>query len=734
MKKFLFPLISVCVSGWNTSEDGRDLAWVPHKPSDSDPVSPSPDTPNEATRPADILGYDSAASPSVHTLWDLRAQQGGGVSASADKNGLLVPQEGTHNGQEVAGAAISDLAHSVTHSWAERNTQSTLSYTHEKRHMVTPTLPFSKSPPRTMAGRYEVAMATRKYLNRETDSVYTDMQAIDPNKKTVTKMYPDGQNGTLLNTASVATSQTISLAESITEALALKNVPKEQASYSATERDITMTTSTDESVSLVTSNQPHATTLADALEMEMDQTSGSLRLTQPNQDLFVQTHTSIFDDSYTIPDVTHDLNNVSTFSPQNASESPLLRTREEYTHTPNTQPTLTVHSLGPTSKDILHTIQSDAQQTTLTFMPSITNQAGSTDTLDHDTHHTADPSSAVSPSVSTTPSELPLTSLTLASPSPNTVRQGREREMSSASSTLSFDVTTPWVRLTPTPDLIVQDRVTTEEPLYNTSEQESDGATFTRNTETSISETQSYIHKQQKTQTNTLGPHVFHKYATEPDTVFPQYTNIPRTESSGNDISVSLGPMIPVSISPSASGQTGSMKVAHGDTDGVIWTERNGPVTPTTPSPVISLNPVNSTGEDVSTSTPSQWGASQTPAASTPLMTTPRAKITPTASSHHLTSSQNGAVLNTHVPTEHPRTSTLASLMSTNSFQGQTGTQAPSAWTQTSSVHSVTLRTDNGWLHKGRVFIVEDQPAVIKGNTVLSQLRLHCVQFISMVK
>ncbi|XP_036418528.1 mucin-2 [Colossoma macropomum] len=763
---------------WNTSEDGRDIAQVPYTHSDNDPVSPSPDAPNRVTRAPDILGFGSASS-SVHTLRGMSVQLGGGVSGSDDKSGPPIPQEGTHNGQEKAGAAISDLAHTVTNSRTDTHTQSTLSYTHVVTRTA-PTLALSSARTKltqlsahTSTGHYDIAMATRAYLNRESDNAYTvtvtqtqsltkKSPAVDPDEQTATKIYPDLHNGTegaLLNsTVLMASSHTVRPAESVTDNEASVTVPEVEGLSSVTKSDVSMTTSIDEGISMVTPNRPYATTLANtpnnrALGTEIDQSSRSSRSTRPNQDISNQTPTSGFDDSNTASGtpavVAH---NQTTFSHQEstshseASESPLLRTfttsredgeetpvAEHHPHTPfetntsvgpTTRPTPTVHTLDSDSPHISHTT-TFTQLTSLTSLPSSTDQPGSTNARNHDTNV----SSTFAPFMPTTPSDLPQSSATsvegltdkgrnstttLASRSPNTVRQDTTF---ASSSILPLIMTTAQVEPTVTPDLTVQGAATTEEALRNTSEEDSD--TATSYTESPLG-TQSFT---EKTLPHTLSPHISPTHITDINTAIPQSTDFPQTEHSGNEIShpnssqsgISSGPMIPVSISPSISSETGSMEATHSVTDRPAWTDRNDPVTPTTSSPVISLSSAISTaGNAVSSSTPSQWTKSKTPAVNSPLMTTQGAKITPTPNSNRLTTSKS--VLQTHVPTE-------------PTYQSQTASQTPStaSFSQTSQLHPFTQKTDKDWSHKGRVFVVEDQPATIKVETfqVLLQVILE---------
>ncbi|KAL7852934.1 hypothetical protein SRHO_G00187190 [Serrasalmus rhombeus] len=767
---------------WNTSEDSWDLAQVPYTHSDSDPVSPSPDAPNRVTRAPDILGF-GGVSPSVHTLQGTSVQLGGGVSGSDDKSGTPIPQEGTHNGQEKAGAAISDLAHTVTNTHTDTHTQSTLSYRHVVTHTA-PTLALSSARTKlpqlslhTSAGHYDIAMATRAYLNGESDNAYTVTQtqsltkkspAIDPDEQTAMKIYPylhSGTEGTLPNsTVLKASSHTVRPAESVTDNEASVMVPEVEGLSSVTKSDVSMTTSIDEGVSMVTPNRSYATTLANtpnnrALGTEIDQTSRSSRSTRPNQDISNQRSTSDFNDSVTASGtpavVAH---NQTAFSHQEstshseASESPLLRTlttsredgeetsiAEHHPHTTfetnmsvgqTTRPTPTVDLTSPR---ISHTIQSElntfTQQTSSASLPSSTDQSGSTN---HDTNL----SSTFVPFMPTTPSDLPQSSttsvegpteeggnFTLTSHSPNTARQ--ENTFASSSVPPSI-MTTAQVEPTVTQDFTVQGAITTGEAVRNTSEEESDTAT-------SYTESPLGTHLfTEKTLPHTLSPHISPTHITDVNTATPQSTDFPQTEHSGNEIShpnssqsgISSGPMIPVSISPSIISETGSMEGTHNVTDLPVWTDRNDRVTPTTSSPVISLSSAISTaGNIVSSSTPSQWTTSKTPAVNSPLMTTQGAKMTPTPNTNRLTTSK--PVLQTHVPTE----PTPAAQTSTNSYRSQTASQTPSTalFSQTSQLHPFTQKTDKDWSHKGRIFVVEDQPATIKVETfqVLLQVVLE---------
>ncbi|XP_022530631.2 mucin-2 isoform X1 [Astyanax mexicanus] len=322
MRLLLCHLLFFFTTGWNTSVDGHDPAQVPYTHSDSDPVSPSPDTLNRVTHSPDILGFGSG-SPTVLALGGVSVQQGVGVSASDDKSRPPIPQESAHNGQEKAGAAISDLAHTVTHSPADTlaRTQSTLSYTHAETHTVTQTAPPSlrtsaeaKSRQllaHTLAGHDDddVAMATSAHLNRETDNAHTVAQTqsltkrtppTESNKQTGTEIYSGLHNstrGSLLNsTVSVASSHTVGLtADPLTKtnSTSLREESNVPDSYSVTNSDMSVTSSVDEGLSVVTVNcqnhPPNVTAVASipykrTPATEMDQTSQSLRLAQPNQE------------------------------------------------------------------------------------------------------------------------------------------------------------------------------------------------------------------------------------------------------------------------------------------------------------------------------------------------------------------------------------------------------------------------------------------------------------------
>ncbi|XP_066515990.1 serine-rich adhesin for platelets isoform X2 [Hoplias malabaricus] len=777
---------------WTTSGNGHEPAQVPYTHSDNDPVSPSPDTRSRVTRAPDILG-SSSASPVVYTLWGMSVREGGGVSVSDDKNGPLIPQEGSHNGQEKAGATIFDLADTVTHT--DTHTRTTLSHTHAKTHTVTQTAPTSalsndktKLPQvsaHTLAGHYDVAMATGAYFNREPDNAYTVPQtkaltnrspAIDSHKQTDTKIYSETHNGTkgaLLNSAAtVASSHTLGQFDSVTDNEASNRVSRVDGLFTVTKGDFSMMTSNDEGISMATTSQPYAASLATtprnkAQGSAMDQTSHSSRASLPNHDSSYQTQ-SAFNDSNTVSDspavVTQ---NQTTFSHKDitsqsaASEIPYITpSRQEEplsegptllpfeTHRPNidvtsrTESDSTVLSVDLTTTQPLHNFHTKHAtiftQTSSTSVHSITDQSGSTDAF----------SPNANTIISSNPSDLPLNSATLVaglteearnfsptSHSPNTVSQEMSSAIFPSSFTLPFVTKTPQIKPTGTPDLRVEGLFTTEESLPSKNDQESDTATSYA---TYPLTTESMTYRQHKKTLHTLNtPHI-----TQVNTAIPQSTDFPQADHSRNDIShanssqssVSLGPMIPVSISQSISFETGSMEITHSITSLPKQTESTDPVTSTTVSPVISLSSASSTaGEAVSTSTASQGAKSMTPAANATIMSTQRAKTTTnsnsTLTSTPLSTSGNTPVLQTQFPIAQPGTSTRTLTVSTNSDQSPTGSHKPStpAFSQMTSLHPFTHKSGKDWSHKGRYYVVEDQPAIIKVETfqVLLQVVLE---------
>ncbi|KAF4074873.1 hypothetical protein AMELA_G00228340 [Ameiurus melas] len=121
MRLFLFSLLFTFTTGLNTSEEGPAPSPVQYTGTSVDFASPSRHGASGVTRLPDIRGFRS-----THTLQTASARQGGEYSGSADKTGLgVVPQESTHNGQEKAGAVISDLADTAPPSL----TDSRLSFT-----------------------------------------------------------------------------------------------------------------------------------------------------------------------------------------------------------------------------------------------------------------------------------------------------------------------------------------------------------------------------------------------------------------------------------------------------------------------------------------------------------------------------------------------------------------------------------------------------------------------------
>ncbi|XP_035390936.1 uncharacterized protein si:ch211-14k19.8 [Electrophorus electricus] len=327
-------------------------------------------------------------------------------------------------------------------------------------------------------------------------------------------------------------------------------------------------------------------------------------------------------------------------------------------------------------------------------------------------------------------------------------QDGETEEMNStmfpSTTTMSSVHSSPQINSTTIPDLMMQGTVMAEVPHDSSDEGLSTTTLNVHNSEAhtlSPPATELDTRKRQQDPPHTLSPQLLSTVVrrTEINTTMHQSTHFALTDDSSNgshsnssQSSVSLGPKTPLSFSLSDSTVTGSMEATRSVANSSAWTLSNDPVTPTAASHVIALSSVGSTaGEAVNTRRPLIGDTNQTQLTRTPVTTTPWPKPTPT---HHqdlrsMIPSRDTPAIQTHSPIEKSGTWTLAVQANTNSSHSQTGGHAPSTAvaTQLSRLHPFTVKIDKDWSHKGRVFIVEDQPVIIKVETfqVLLQVTLE---------
>lgn len=722
---------------------------IPYTHFDADPVSPSLSGSNDVTYTADIP-VSSNAAPKTDTLRGENIQQGGGVSDLVDKHRPLFPQEITNNGQETAGAWISDLTLTGTHSYFDTHTTSALDthmntlvgLSHEPS--LAPTkiqspLPSVQTTPRQatdVASKTSALLATTDFLHTKLhrgSSQHTHTHAFTKIQSKTTKR---GRPSSMFLTSSFITvsPQNIQpfdttsklkdfLSDTVNKAKATTVTPPNKGVFTIPENVGTSEfhASFWSSNTITDDNQPIAS--------EMDRTDRSPRSTNQNQTIHDdsvltrstpatvskfpnvnQTNLLAFSDS----DMT-EYSGYST-SPSGISESPITLTTEyepatssEFMHTSrNTLATPTLTSSEASTTRISHTIQS--QHNTSTQETSSASASMSDLTAHNNNEISAFTTFPTTIPPNLTPTESPNSrkedeglspsgtdclGLACTSYLPSTVRGEQESPITSPPSVSLSSSASPQISRNVTSDLMVEDSTTVtfveeleSSPSQNTNTKSSmhtEFPTFTPQHSTPSSEnTQSSVGFSNATDINEMssGQTVGRSHSS------PTLTSVTSLKttlglSSFNDI------------------HTGSTESTNDFTAHTTTTlSTSSDITSPYISQVSTTDRAFRTSTPVSTTTP-HWETSQTSAVHPPSITT--LQMNP-----HATSTETTSAWVRTVP--QPSTVRPPQYMTTSSYLIQTKahTISTQAVTQTSSF-------DRKLSHGRHYFVVEDQPAIIKG-------------------
>ncbi|XP_067298218.1 uncharacterized protein si:ch211-14k19.8 [Pseudorasbora parva] len=746
---------------WNTSEDSPNVALIPHTHFDADPVSPSLSGSNDITYTTDIP-VSSNTAPKTHTLRGEITWQGGGVSDLADKHRPLFPQEITNNGQETAGAWISDLTLTGTNSYFDTHTNSALDThvntligsSHEpslaSTEIQSPLLSVQTTPRQAT----DVATKTSSLL-AITDVSHTKLhRGSSQNTHThafteiQSKMAKRGHQSSMFPTSSfiIASPQNIQPLDTTSKNKDFLHDTVNKA------KDITVTVPNTNAFTIsenVGTSEFHATVTDDdqPIASKMDRTDRSPRSTNQNQTIYddsvltrstpatvskfpnvSQTNSLAFFDSDTT-----EYSGYST-SPSGISEPPINLNTEieptassEFMHTSrNTLATPTLTFSEESTTHISHTIQSQHNKST---QETISTSAAMSD-LTTDNNNKITFPTTIPPNL--TPTENPSTPEEDEGLSPS----GRDCLGLACTSYLTSTVRGE------------QENPITSPPSISLSSSESPpispNVTSTSENRTDVEEPEVSPSQVQNTNTKSSLHTEFPNY-----TVTPQYTN-PSSESTQSNVGFSDA----TDINEMSSGQTvgkshfipthtsatslkttlglSSFNDIHtGSTQNTNGFTAHTTITLSTSSSDITasyISQVSTTDRAFQTSTPvstttTHWETSQTSAVHPPSITT--LQMNPHATSTETTSAR----VHTHISVPQPSTVRPSQHMTTSSYLTQTKARTIStqAITQTSRIHSTASSFDRKWPHGRHYFIVEDQPAIIKEKTfqVLLQIILE---------
>lgn len=729
---------------------------IPYTHFDSDPVSPSPSGSNNVTYTADIP-VSSNAAPKTHAFRDENIRQGGGVSDLADKHRPLFPQEITDNGQETAGAWISNLTLAGTHSYFDTQTNSALDtpmntlvgLSHDpslaSTEIQSPLLSVQTTPRQAtdFAPKTSALLGTTDVAHNELhrgSSQHTHTHAFT---KIQSKMTKRGQPSSMFPTSSFITEspQNIQPFEktSKTKDFLSDTVNKAKAAVTVPNKDV-FTISENVGTRQFNATFWSSNTITDD---NTDRTDPSPRSTNQNQTIYDdsvltrsmpatvskfpvvnQTNPLAFSDG----DMTED-SGYST-SPSGISEPPINLTTEneptmssEFFHTlHNTLATPALTSSEASTTYISHTIQSHLNAST-----KETSSASMSDPTAHNNNEisafTTFPTT-IPPNL--TPTESPNTPEEYEGLSPSvsdclglactsylssTARGEQESRITSPPSISLSSSTSPQISTNVTSDLMVEDstrvkvenRTDVEEPeaspSQNTNTESSmhtELPTFTPQYSTPSSEnTQSNVGFSDATDINEMR---------SGQTVGRSYS-IP-TQTSVTSLKTTLG-LSPFNDIHTRSTENTNASTAHTT---ITLTTSSSDITPPYISQVSTTDRAFPTSTPVSTTTP-HWEASQTSVVHPPSTTT--LQMNPNATSTETTSAR---VL-THIPVPQPSTVRPPQHITTSSYLIQTKAHTISTQvvTQTSQIHSTASRVDRKWPHGRHYFIVGDQPVIIKG-------------------
>ncbi|KAF4119032.1 mucin-2 [Onychostoma macrolepis] len=745
---------------WNTSEDSHTLALIPYTHSDADPVSASPNGSNDVTYTPDIP-VSSDAAHKTHALRGESIQQGGGVSDLDDKRRPLFPQEITNNGQETAGAWISDLALAGTHSYSDTQTSSALD-THMNTHTMLsnePSLAQSEiqSPLVSVQTTHRQAtdMAKTSALLTTNDVAHTELhRGSSQHIRThaFTKIQPKTTKrddpSSIFPTSRFMTASPhyIQPFDKTSKHFLSDSSYKSKATTVTLPNRDGFTISENVGTSQFDSILWSSNTMTDdnqRISSEMDKTDRSPRSTNADQNITNQT---IYDDSVlttTTPATVAKFPNVNQTHKLAFGDSDTA----EYSRSPNEPPiNVTTENEPTTSGEFMQSSYNTLMTPTLTSLEASTTHISHTIQSQHDTSTQETSSASVSISYRTshntnkisafttfpatilpdlTPTEIPSTpernkdlspsendclGLACTSYLPSTVQGKQESPITSPAISLS----SPNV----TSDLMVEDSTTVRFEDHTDLEELDVSPSQVQNTNTKSS-----MH-----------------------TEFPIYTSTPQySPTSSENTQSNVGFSDVTDISEMSSGQTEgrshssptqtsttSLKTTLGltpfndiHTNG--FTART--IAPLSTSSLETTTPYISqvsttvpTSTSVSTTTP-HWETRETSVVHTPSITTPQ--MNPHATSTEMTSVQ----VQTDFPVHKPSTVRPPQHMTTSPYLIKTKahTVSTQAVTQTSWIHSTASSFDRKWPHGRHYFIVKDQPAIIKEKTfqVLLQIVLE---------
>ncbi|XP_060754540.1 mucin-3B [Neoarius graeffei] len=663
MRLLHFCLLLTLITGFNTSEEDPNPSQFPYPDSHSDLASPSRDGSTGVTRLPDTFSFRSA-----RTLQTASVRQGGEYTGSGDKTRLhVVPQESTHNGQEKAGTVISDLARTAPHSL----TDSKLLFS-EKEHDSSLFSAETQQP-----GLFLRTTVTSEYSNTGTSAL---PERIPRTIKIYSDIHDDTDTPSVHSDALDPPDSNIFHSSDITVMSSAPPVSRLHLSTirnGATVTDLRTSESHDVTVghdmSVMSSHTASEGTNAAYRSSETDRFTH--HMDQNNPDLSVTDESNLVSD----PEVS-EFNGVTYTSDGTARSS-------AYTDTSEIQAGQTYRLPRSTrvNKNISnHTRSSvfdDSSTVTDTPRAPVSHSHVDTATLSDSHSNATENVTAINRKRTEYYSYTPYYSN-----SPNT-----DSATTQASHTIHSEHTTNQR----TSDLNTQRP--SSEILPTLSESRSGSVTSPRRDLTSISASYS---------ANTLGQDEPVHSSARPTSVLLSVLTTLR-----NNPTTALEGL----ITAEANSSTGSEVQTNTDHDDEITemntvtnnlSESRPATTPTAPNPAapprlrLTSPPVNT----VTTSTP-------------PANLQTSYFITTTPIPNRLTTSRAVQIL------QLPDTTTRRAHASTRS---QPGPHTP-AITQTSPLHTFTTETSKGWSHKGRVFITEDQPAVISVETfqVLLQVILE---------
>ncbi|KAK2817725.1 hypothetical protein Q7C36_021658 [Tachysurus vachellii] len=678
MQLLSFYLLFTFIKGFNTSQEDPDPSRFPYV--DSDLVSPTQDA-----SPTVILDIFSSA----HKLQTESVRQGGGDSGLGDKTRFhVVPQEISHNGQDKAGSVISDLAHTDTHSL----TDSRLSFTEKEKDSSL----FSAETQWTGLSAHTLNVATSADSN-------TGANTLPENGPRTTTVFSVTHVDT--NTPSLHSDVL-----TVMDITVMSSAPMVSQSHITTHRNRATVTE------LVTSE------------------SNGFRDVTDGRD------TSVMSSSFTA--------NEGRPAVQPSSKMFWTKSLPHPNHMTPNYPDLSVTD-GFLSDSVSHLQASESNSITYvsdgTVRSSAYKDTAETDRFPRSTRinrnvsgHTA---SSRFDDVSTT-TDPPRASLGVAT---STLSDMLENISTTNRKRTEFYSHTPYYTSSPNTDSTPTESETpqashteyTSIPVQTTNHQRSDSVTSMRQDFTSTPAShsphtlthgdpinshtvptgscRSVIATHQNDPNTTLGP-ITAPYGTTDTDSLPVSELQTQTDNNTEEITEMNGKTSDSNNLPhvtALNADTQPTMVTHHDPS----TSRNDPETTTTLSPAVTPASLltSRSFDTVTTSTPS---ANLHTAHSTLITTTRRPE---TRIPNHLTTSRNTQIV------QQPETTTTHQVHTNTHTNAETHTHLTPVINQTSWSRTFTKKPEKDWSHKGRVFIMEDQPAIIKEETfqVLLQVILE---------